>query len=49
MTMSILAARGLELLLLLGCVAVALATPGGGTRQRIAMRVRQAAGQHPPA
>ncbi|MCA3890637.1 MAG: type II secretion system F family protein, partial [Burkholderia sp.] len=49
MTMSILAARGLELLLLLACVAVALATPGGGTRQRIAARVRLAAGQHPPA
>ncbi|KVE71087.1 type II secretion system F family protein [Burkholderia vietnamiensis] len=43
MTMSMLAARGLELLLLLACVAVALATPGGGTRRRIAARVRLAA------
>lgn len=49
MTMSILAARGFELLLLLACVAAALGSPGGGTRQRIAARVRQAAGQHPPA
>ncbi|RQR77883.1 MULTISPECIES: type II secretion system F family protein [unclassified Burkholderia] len=47
MTMSMLAARGLELLLLLACVAAALATPGGGTRRRIAERVQQAAGQRP--
>ncbi|OJA45504.1 fimbrial protein [Burkholderia ubonensis] len=49
MTLSMLAARGLELLLLLllllACVALALAPPGGGTRKRIAARVRQAAGQ----
>ncbi|MBR7953299.1 type II secretion system F family protein [Burkholderia cenocepacia] len=49
MTTTMLAARGLELLLLLACVAAALATPGGGTRQRIAARVRQAAGQRPPS
>ncbi|MBP0609813.1 type II secretion system F family protein [Burkholderia cenocepacia] len=49
MTMSMLAARGLELLLLIACVAAALATPGGGTRKRIAVRVQQAAGQRPPS
>ncbi|HDR9505710.1 fimbrial protein [Burkholderia cepacia] len=49
MTMSMLAARGLELLLLLACVGVALFTPGGGTRRRIAMRVQQAAGQRAPS
>ncbi|MBN3793189.1 type II secretion system F family protein, partial [Burkholderia sp. Ac-20353] len=40
MTMSTLAARGFELLMLLGCVALVLAAPGGGTRRRIAVRVR---------
>ncbi|OXI34390.1 fimbrial protein [Burkholderia sp. AU16741] len=49
MTMSMLAAHGLELLLLIACVAAALATPGGGTRRRIAVRVQQAAGQRPPS
>ncbi|RKU04413.1 fimbrial protein [Burkholderia sp. Nafp2/4-1b] len=49
MTMSMLAARGLELLLLLACVGLALRMPGGGARQRIAARVQQAAGQRPPS
>ena len=47
MTIPVLAARGLEVLLLLACVAVALAPPGGGTRRRIVERVQQAAGQRP--
>ncbi|MGZ2748144.1 type II secretion system F family protein [Burkholderia stagnalis] len=49
MTMSMLAARGLELLLLLACVGAALFTPGGGRRRRIAARVLQAAGQRAPS
>ncbi|MCU9958356.1 MULTISPECIES: type II secretion system F family protein [Burkholderia] len=49
MTMSMLAARGLELLLLLACVGVALGMPGGGTRRRIAVRVQLAAGQRAPS
>ncbi|AOJ70957.1 fimbrial protein [Burkholderia sp. MSMB617WGS] len=40
-----LLSRGFALLLVLGCVAVALADPGARTRARIAERVRRATGQ----
>ncbi|MGU7771997.1 type II secretion system F family protein [Burkholderia sp. MR1-5-21] len=49
MTMPTFATHALELLLLLGCVVLALTTPGGSTRKRIAVRARQAAGQRAPS